>query len=156
MAVGPRPLLVFCLLLTACARRDLSLLDREILKYKAENERVRAEDLEARYLAAKERADALSDDLLALARRRDALFEEYDRLRAELARLRARDEAARAEAAALEASLRESEARETELRKKLAASREAAEALQRELVEAEARRRALDERAEGGGALPPQ
>ncbi len=78
-------LAILLAVLPACRGRTLSFLERESLLFRADNEELRAEDLEARYQKHRQKADRLSAELLELDRQRDALFVGYDALRSELA-----------------------------------------------------------------------
>jgi chromosome segregation ATPase len=140
------------LLLGACAsRQSLNLLEREHLLFKAENERIRAEDLEARYRTQKRKADALSDEVFALGQERDSLYARYDGLRSDMAEKREAVTVFEREHAALGKALEEVRAEVARLKAELEKVRTESEALERELEEARARQRALKESGSDSG-----
>jgi len=135
------------LLLAASCRTgmdDMNLLQLESLRFKAENEEIRAEDLKARYEKRKRRADRLADQLLELQHRKEEDFAAYDRLRGELARVERDRVAAEEERAAAAAALEQAKAERLRLSAALAAERGEIEKLEAELAKLEAKRRALE------------
>ena len=97
-----RQLLPLLLVLGCATNKDkLTLIERESLTFKAENERIRADDLEARYYAGRAKADRLAAEVLQLGVERDRLYDEYDRARAELATLHRKRDSVRKEQASL-------------------------------------------------------
>jgi len=123
--------------------RGLNMLEREMLRFRAENERIRGEDLQAEYDRQKSKADALSEDLLALTRQRDRLFAEYDALRADLARLERERKGAEDRRDALARMLADTRAELTRLKQQIEAERQA-------LAAAAEERTKLDAAAAGG------
>ncbi|MHC4959750.1 MAG: hypothetical protein ACYTGN_15400 [Planctomycetota bacterium] len=81
-------LLLPLLLAAGCQTNEMSWLERETRAFKAENEEVRAQDLERQYEKQKARADSLSNDILALAKERERLYSDYDRLKGEIERIK--------------------------------------------------------------------
>jgi len=151
-----RWVLLLLAVLAACGGRGrLNLLERERLRFKAENETIRVEDLQARYDEQKRKADALSLEVLALQQRRDRLYGEYDLARGEVARLE-RDGAAAAERrAALQKSLEELQAEVHDLQAKLEKEQEVAAGLEQKLEEARRRNAALAAAEKSGGPDNP-
>lgn len=128
-------------LLAAC-RSDLSLLEHEMIVFRAESEGARVEALKADYERDRKRADELSAELLLLAREREELYERYDRLSADVAGLK-RSGAARArELAALGAQA-------SKLESRLAREQKEHERLKTELADLLAKRRALEAKKRG-------
>ena len=139
-------------LVVSCSKSRLSLIERETLAYKSSNERVRAEDLEARYRQHKERADRLADEVLQLGVERDRLFERYDSLRADLAQLRKKHDDASTEQAKLVAAIATLDKENENRRKRLLGLQEEMAKLAKEAKDAEAKRRAFEEKLRGGGS----
>jgi len=140
----------------ACAGRDeLNLIEQETLAFKAENEAIRADDLEARYKRDKARADLLSADVLALGEERTRLYDRYDKLLAEVAKVDRDAAAARKRKVQLSGELaqlrKETQALQAELTKQRALHKK----LKSDLAEAEANTRALKAR-KSGETTPPQ
>jgi chromosome segregation ATPase len=141
-----RSAVLLLVLAAACKSgpNDLNLLELNSLKFKAENEEIRAEDLQARYEKRKARADKLATQLLALQHAKEEAYADYDRMRGELARLerdhasavRERDEAA--------AALKLATAERKRLSDALAKERAEIERLQTEFDQLAAKRRALE------------
>jgi len=124
-------------LVAACvAPAERTLLEREVAGFKAENERIRAEDLEADYESQKRKADALAQELIGVQRARDRLYREYDALRAEIATLRVRRDAAAAEVASARADLAELETQAQQLAAAVEQARVEAERLRAQAHEA--------------------
>jgi len=133
------------LLLASCRtmKDDLNLLELESLRFKAENEEIRAEDLQARYAKRKERADRLAAELLALQHKKEEGYAEYDKLRADLAQLekdRAAADRTRGETAA---ALQKLQGEKKRLDAELAKERAEIARLQAELDKAHAKHDAL-------------
>jgi chromosome segregation ATPase len=130
---------VLLLLLAACAhQRQLNLLERETLRFRAENETIRAEDLERRYTDQKRKADALSAELLSLERERDRLYNRYDVLRGEVVRLEREVQVAGERQGTLKQATDAAKAEATRLEEELAKERQAIEALRQRLEAARA------------------
>jgi len=142
------PLVLLCVLplLAGCATNDLNLLELETLRFKDENERIRQEDLLARYEKRKRQADALSDRLLALQRRREMAYAEYDTLRGDLARVERGRVTAERERASAQAALAAARAETKRLAAELKKERAAIEKLTAELEKMRAQLRALEEK----------
>ena len=137
------PLVAAVLAAAACAKgRHLTMLEEEMVRFRAENERIRAEDLEAEYERQKARSERLSEDLLALVRERDRLYGEYDALRAELARLQRERKGATERRDALAKTLADARAELARLKAEVEAERAAVAAAEAERKELEARRAA--------------
>jgi len=140
----------------ACGGRGrLNLLEREKLRFKAENETIRVEDLQARYDEQKRKADALSREVLALQQRRDRLYGEYDVARGEIVRLEKDSAAAAERRAALQKSLEELQAEVRDLQAKLGKEQEVAAGLEQQLEELRRRNAALAKAQESGGPDNP-
>ncbi len=131
-ALGLLPLLVACA--APAGRTDL---DREVLAFKAENERIRAEDLGREYEDQKRKADALAAQLIGVQRERERLYGEYDALRGELATLRRQRAALAAEVEAAKAALAALEAEAQQLATALEQGKIAAERLRARALEAQ-------------------
>ena len=131
------------LILAACAGRkdDLNLIEREMYRFRAENEAIRAEDLQRAYLRQKRKADALSEDLLALTRHRDELYAKFDALRAETARMERDRKVAVARLGQLKAALGKARKESAQVQAQLEAEKKALAALRRELDKTRAERR---------------
>jgi len=123
---------------------DMNLLQLESLRFKAENEEIRAADLQARYDKRKARADRLAAQLLELQHRKEQDYAAYDGLRSELARLERDHAAAVAEREAAAAALEAARAERKRLSAELAAERAGIEQLEAELAKLEAKRAALE------------
>ena len=147
--------IVLLLLLAGCSRRrTLNRIEYERLSFRAENETVRAEDLEERYRRQKRKSDALSDELLALSRERDRLYGEYDELRGQLARVDHDAQAAQKKKTALAKALQKAKADVAELTKAVAQERKAVAELERQLAEARRKRTALEAQNRGTATNP--
>lgn len=145
-------ILLCCLAACANRRQKLNLLEQEKLKFKAENEAVRVDDLQARYDEQKRKADALSDELLALMRHRDELYDAYDDLRSDVARL-ARDRQAKTQQkAGLVKQVQATQAEVAKLRAQLEKEKKAIVALEKELATASKKREALEAKKRGAKA----
>jgi len=130
-------LLLFAAASCRSGKSDLNLLELETLRFKAENEEIRADDLQARYEKRKARSDRLAAQLLALQKKKEEGFAAYDRLRADLAKLE-RDRAH------TEAALAKAQEERKRITAALAEERAAIEKLESELETLEAKRRALE------------
>jgi chromosome segregation ATPase len=136
--------LLLLLLFAACAhQRQLNLLERETLRFRAENETIRAEDLEQRYADQKRKADALSAELLTLERDRDRLYGRYDVLRGEVVRLEREVQLAGERHGALTQATDAAKALVKRLEEELAKERQAIEALRQRLDAARTEHAAL-------------
>lgn len=125
---------------------DISLLELESLRFKAQNEEIRVEELIAEYDKRKARADRLSEQLLVLQRRKEGDYERYDAVRADLARLQ-REHAAAVEARdTASAALAAARGEKARLSKALEVERRAIAGLEAELAKLAAKRRALEEK----------
>jgi chromosome segregation ATPase len=135
---------VLCLL-AACAshRNELNLLEREKLQFRAENEKIRAEDLEDRYAKQKRKADALSAELLQLERDRDRLYGEYDMLRGETVRLEREVKVSGERREGLTKAVAEAKAEAARLQAELEAERKAVADLEEQLRAAQAKHAAM-------------
>lgn len=153
--MGRAGLVLLCLL-AACAgrRHKLNLLEQEKLKFKAENEEIRAEHLQARYDEQKRKADALSDELLALMRHRDELYDAYDKLCSDVAKLERDQQAKTQQKAGLVKQVQATQAEVAKLKAQLEKERKAIAALEKELAAATGKRGALE--AKKGGAEAPE
>jgi chromosome segregation ATPase len=128
------------LLVAGCAhRKQMNLLEKEKLQFRAENESLRAEDLEDRYQQQKKKADALSRDLLALERDRDRLYGQYDVLRGEVVRLEREVKVSGERSGAMAKALAEAKAEEAKLQAELDAERKAIAELETQLEAARAK-----------------
>ena len=144
---------VLLLLLAGCrSDRELDLLERERLSFKAENERIRARDLEEDWEKARRRSDTLSEQVLAVGRERDRLYARYDELRGDLARDRRDLAEAERQKGALNEQLGELRKRIGELEKELEEGRARLEKLEREAAEVRARAEAARAEPEGASA----
>jgi chromosome segregation ATPase len=142
--MGRAGILVLCLF-AACTshRNELNLLEREKLEFRAENEKIRAEDLEERYAQQKRKADALSAELLALELDRDRLYGEYDMLRGEAVRLEREVKVSGERREGLTKALAESKAETARLQAELEAEKKAIADLEEQLRAAEAKHQGL-------------
>ncbi len=151
MGIMGRAGLLVLLVVAGCAhRKQLNLLEKEKLQFRAENETLRAEDLEERYRQQKKKADALSKELLALERDRDRLYGEYDMARAETVRLERDVKACGERCGAMTKALAEAKAEEARLQAELDAERKAVAALEEQLRAAQAKH--AERTASGEGA----
>jgi len=131
---------VLLLLLAGCAhQKQLNLLEREKLEFRAENEKIRAEDLEDRYRQQKQKADALSAEVLALDRDRDRLYGEYDVLRGETVRLERDVKASGERRTALAQALAEAKAETARMEAELDAERRIVAQLEEQMRAAQAK-----------------
>lgn len=132
--------ILLLLVVAGCAhRKQLNLLEKEKLQFRAENEKLRAEDLEDRYQQQKKKADALSKELLALERDRDRLYGEYDMVRGESVRLDREVKGSGERCGAMAKALAEAKAEEARLQAELDAERKAIEELEAQLAAARAK-----------------
>jgi len=131
---------VLLLLLAGCAhQKQLNLLEREKLEFRAENERIRAEDLEERYRQQKQKSDALAAELLTLQRDRDRLYGEYDMLRGETVRLERDVKASGERRDALAQSLAQAKAAVASMEAELEAEQKVVAQLEEQLRAAQAK-----------------
>lgn len=131
---------VLLLVVAGCAhQKQLNLLEKEKLQFRADNEKIRAEDLEDRYEEQKKKADELSAELLTLGRERDRLYGEYDAVRAETVRLERDVKTAGDRRGALAQALAESRAESANLQAELEAERKKVEELEAQLAAAQAK-----------------
>jgi len=132
--------------LAACAgrHRKLSLLEQEKLRFKAENEAIRRDDLQARYNDQKRKTDALSDELLALMRHRDELFDAYDALRSDVSRLERDRQAKTKQKAGLVKQVQATQAEVAKLTAQLEKQKKAIAVLEKELAAAAKKREAVE------------
>jgi chromosome segregation ATPase len=144
--MGRAGLIFLVCFLAACASRKekLNLLEQEKLRFKAENEEVRMEDLQARYDEQKRKTDALSDELLALMRHRDELFDAYDALRGDVSRLERDRQAKTQQKAGLVKQVQATQAEVAKLKAQLEKERKAIAALEKELAAAGKKRAGLE------------
>jgi chromosome segregation ATPase len=145
-------ILLCCLAACANRRQKLNLLEQEKLKFKAENEAVRLDDLQARYDEQKRKADALSDELLALMRHRDELYDAYDDLRSDVARLERDRQAKTQQKAGLVKQVQATQAEVAKLKAQLEKEKKAIAALEKELASASKKREALEAKKRGAKA----
>ncbi len=132
--------LLVLLVVAGCAhKKQLNLLEKEKLQFRAENEALRVEDLEDRYRQQKKRADALSKELLALERDRDRLYGQYDMARGETVRLERDVKACGERCGAMAKALAEAKAEEARLQAELDAEKKAIAALEEQLRAAQAK-----------------
>ena len=136
-------------------QRNIDILEREMLRYRADNEELRAEKLEEMYAAQREKADRLALRVREVSRERDALYTQYDSVRKQLSDQRKLQGEIAKQTAAVQAALEKEEAALKALQAKLADARKDVEALKNELEKAEAARRALQDKKEGGDSPPP-
>jgi len=151
--MGRAGLILLCCL-AACAnrRQKLTLLEQEKLKFKAENETVRVDDLQVRYDDQKRKADALSDELLALMRHRDELYDAYDDLRSDVGRLERDRQAKTQQKAGLVKQVQATQAEVAKLKAQLDKEKKAIAALEKELAAASKKREALEAKKQGAKA----
>ena len=134
----------------ACkSRNDLNWLEQEKIRFKAENEEIRAKDLQAEFDKSKRRSDALNDDVLDLAQEREQLYADYDRLKGEIARMSRDREAKKIEFAAVAQELKDLRQKVGQLGAALEKERKLYDDLTRQLKDAEARRKALEAKKKG-------
>lgn len=143
VAMGRAGFLLLLLVVGCAHQKQLSLLEKEKLQFRAENEKLRAEDLEDRYQQQKKKADALSRELLALERDRDALYGQYDLLRGETVRLDREVKASGERAGAMTKALADAKAEEARLQAELDAERKAIADLEEQLRTAQGKRAEL-------------
>lgn len=139
VAMGRAGFLILLLVAGCAHRKQLSLLEKEKLQFRAENEKLRAEDLEDRYQQQKKKADALSRDLLALERERDVLYGQYDMLRGETVRLDREVKVSGERVGAMTKALADAKAEEAKLLAELDAERKAIAELESQLEAARAK-----------------
>lgn len=139
VAMGRAGFLILLLAAGCAHRKQLSLLEKEKLQFRAENEKLRAEDLEDRYQQQKKKADALSRDLLALERERDVLYGQYDMLRGETVRLDREVKVSGERVGAMTKALADAKAEEAKLLAELDAERKAIAELESQLEAARAK-----------------
>ena len=148
--------LLLLLALAACRnQRNIDILEREMLRYRADNEDLRAEKLEERYVEQREKADRLALRVRAVSRERDALYLQYDTVRKQLSDQRKLQAEIAEQTAAVQGAIKKEEAALEALQKELDKARKDVEALRKKLQEAEAMGRALQDKKEGGES-PPQ
>jgi chromosome segregation ATPase len=145
-------ILLCCLAACASRRQKLNLLEQEKLKFKAENESVRLDDLQARYDHQKRKADALSEELLALMRHRDELYDAYDELRSDVAHLERDRQKKAQQKAGLVKQVQATQAEAAKLKAQLEKEKKAIAALEKELAAASRKREALEAKKRGGKA----
>jgi chromosome segregation ATPase len=139
-------LVLFAALAVACASDKsggLNMLDRSALEFKVANEKVRADDLEARYKKLREKADRLAEEVLRLGVERDRLFDEYDKARASIARLKKQQAGAQKEKTDLAAVVIKLTKENDVRRKELEKLRKDSDKLRAELQDAAAKKSAL-------------
>jgi len=129
--------------------KDLDLLERERLSFKAENERIRAQDLEKAWEQARRRSDTLSEQVLAVGQERDRLYTRYDKLRSDLAHNRRDLAQAEKEQADLDAKLAAVKKRIAELEQELADGQARLAELERQAAEARAKEEAAGAGSDG-------
>jgi chromosome segregation ATPase len=151
--MGRAGLLLLCCLAACSSRRaKLNMLEEEKLKFKAENEAVRMDDLQTRYDVQKRKADALSDELLALMRHRDELYDAYDELRSDIAHLERDRQSKTQQKANLAKQVKAVQAESAKLKAQLAKEKKAIAALEKELAAAAKKREALEAKKRGAKA----
>ena len=141
-------LLVLCVLAlgAGCATDDLSLLEFETVRFKDENERIRQEDLLARYEKRKRQADALSAKLLEIQQQREEAYAAYDELRGDLVKVERQRSAAERDRAAAQKALASARAETKRLSEELKKERAAIAQLKADLEEMQAQLRALEQK----------
>lgn len=139
-------LLALCVLAlgTGCATNDLNLLELETVRFKDENERIRQEDLLARYEKRKRQADALSVRLLEIQQQREAAYAEYDELRSELVKVERERTAAERDRVAAQKALASARAETKRLTAELKKERAEIAQLKADLEKMQAQIRALE------------
>ena len=148
--------LLLLLALAACRnQRNIDILEREMLRYRADNEELRAEKLEEKYVEQREKADRLALRVRAVSRERDALYVQYDTVRKQLSDQRKLQAEIAKQKAAVQGAIKKEEAALEALQNELDKARKDVEALRKKLQEAEAMGRALQDKKEGGES-PPQ
>ena len=134
--------------LVACRnQRNIDILEREMLRYRADNEDLRAEK--------REKADRLALRVRAVSRERDALYFQYDTVRKQLSDQRKLQAEIATQTAAVQGAIKKEEAALEALQKELDKVRKDVEALRKKLQKAEAMGRALQDKKEGGESPPP-
>ena len=134
--------------LVACRnQRNIDILEREMLRYRADNEDLRAEK--------REKADRLALRVRAVSRERDALYVQYDTVRKQLSDQRKLQAEIATQTAAVQGAIKKEEAALEALQKELDKVRKDVEALRKKLQKAEAMGRALQDKKEGGESPPP-
>ncbi|MCZ6573221.1 MAG: hypothetical protein ACE10D_12955 [Planctomycetota bacterium] len=142
--------------LVACRnQRNIDILEREMLRYRADNEDLRAEKLEERYVEQREKADRLALRVRAVSRERDALYVQYDTVRKQLSDQRKLQAEIATQTAAVQGAIKKEEEALEALQKELDKVRKDVEALRKKLQKAEAMGRALQDKKEGGESPPP-
>lgn len=141
--MGRAGALLFCLVAACAHRNDLNLLERERMQFRAENEKIRAEDLEDRYEQQKKKADQLSLELLALEQDRDRMYVQYDLLRGETVRLERDVKVSGESREGLSKALADSKAEAARLQAALEAERKTIAELEEQLRLAQAKHAAL-------------
>jgi chromosome segregation ATPase len=139
-SMGRAGLLVL-VLVAGCThqKKQLNLLEKERLQFRAENEKFRAEDLEERYQTQKRKADDLSRELLLLQKERDRLYGEYDMLRGETVRLDREVKATGETCAGMAKAVADAKAEAARLQAELDAERKAIAALEEQIRAAQAK-----------------
>lgn len=141
-----RLLLLLSVLAVACAKDkngQLNLLDKSALDFKTSNEKIRADDLEARYKRLRAKADRLAEEVLRLGVERDRLYDEYDEARAAIARLKKQHAGAQEQGAELAGLVSKLTKENVARRKALDKLRKESDKLRADLQDAAAKQRAL-------------
>jgi predicted RNase H-like nuclease (RuvC/YqgF family) len=138
-AMGRSGFLVLLVVVGCAHKKQLNLLEKEKLQFRAENEKLRAEDLEDRYREQKKKADALSSELLALERDRDRLYTQYDLARGETVRLERELKVSGERQGAMAQALAQGKAEEARLQAELEAERKAIQELEAQIAAARAK-----------------
>jgi len=141
--------------MAGCATSDLNLLELETVRFKEGNERIRHEDLLARYEKRKRQADALSARLLAIQQQREEAYAEYDELRGELAKVEREQAAAERDRQSAEKALAAARAETVRLAAELKTERAEITRLKADLEKMQAQIRALEEK-KSQTALPEE
>ncbi|MHC4940435.1 MAG: hypothetical protein ACYTHK_15960 [Planctomycetota bacterium] len=141
-----RSALLLLVLAAACKSGpdDMNLLELNSLKFKAENEEIRAEDLQREYEKRKARSDRLAARLLELQHAKETAYADYDRLRSEIKRLEREHAAAVEDRNQAAAALKGAQLERKRLSEALAKERAEIERLSTELDQLAAKRRALE------------
>ena len=150
--MGRAGFILLCCLAACANRQNLSLLEQEKLRFKAENESVRMEDLQERYDVQKRKTDALSEELLALMRHRDELFDAYDALRSDVSRLERDRQSKTQQKAGLVKQVQATQAEAAKLKAQLEKHKAAIAALEKEVAAATKKREALEAKKQGAKA----
>ena len=133
---------------------DFNWLEREKLRFMAENEEVRSKDLQREYDKYKARSDELNGDVMALSKEREKLYAQYDKLKADIAKLKARSQQSSVEFQARGKELSELRKKVGRLAAELEKERKRYDDLNKQIQDLAARKRALEAKKKGGSKPP--